>query len=114
MNSFASKSSFRIAGLPPEETQRWQNKLNDLQSECGCAMGAVFLLLSGVVYVAYLVARPSSAPRSWWIDLGVGFLAVLFGALLGKALGIQRAQWRLKRDISRLKRRGVIVSPAGS
>ena len=97
-----SRYAVHAPELSPEENARWTGRLNDLAEECGCAMGARFV-------VAYLVA----APFAVWPAVGrhsiamtlVGVVVGLFiAAAAGKAAGIAIARVRLTRSLDQLRR----------
>ena len=93
------------AALPPDEAARWIEKLDKLQNECGCTVGARFLFAALVIYPAvwYWLLRPRFS--SLWYAALIGVAVLFLAAGLGKLTGILIARYRLRRVIRNLQAR---------
>lgn len=91
--------TIRLGGVMARhpERERWERELNRSYHACGCDTGAKGLLLALVPGVA---AGASGLSREAYTGLGaagVGLGFALAGAVLGKLVGLVRAQRRLSR-----------------
>lgn len=93
------------AALPPDEAARWIEKLNKLQSECGCDFGARVFFAALVIYPAvwYWLLRPRLS--SFWYAALIGVVVLFLAAGLGKLTGILVARLRLRLAVRRLQAR---------
>jgi hypothetical protein len=91
------------AALPPGEAARWIEKLDKLQNECGCTVGARFFFTALLVYPAvwYWLLRPRLS--SLWYAALIGVVVLLLAAGLGKLTGILIARYRLRGAIQSLQ-----------
>ena len=92
-----------LSDLPREELVRWQILLNQRLSACGCSEGAILLLASTIAYISYLLFTRSQFSSIGWNEVGIGFGIIFLASLLGKFLGLIRAQIQLSRLVSKLK-----------
>ena len=93
------------AALPPDEAARWIEKLDKLQGECGCDIGARVFFAALVIYPAvwYWLLRPRLS--SLWYAALIGVVVLFLAAGLGKLTGILVARFRLRRAIHTLQAR---------
>src|SRR6267142_1541998 len=87
----------QISGLPREKSLEWEVKLNSFLHECGCSLGAKFVILALAVSILL-----QSFQSSWAIIHWPGFLlrtlAAAFAAGgIGKLIGIGVARVQLKK-----------------
>lgn len=105
------KPPFRI-GIPQlsvRENAAWENRLQELSSQCGCTAGTVGLTLFVLASLAYLLWIASRATADVPLHAGSStalgglFLAGLIGsALLGKLIGLTFAMLRFRQTCRRL------------
>jgi hypothetical protein len=85
----------------PEATRRqWERQINRSYFACGCDASALGLIAGVAGYGLWMALRPDGFGAASWRDLGVGFVAVLATAFMGKLVGLARAQMRLSRTIA--------------
>ena len=87
----------QIPGLPREKSLEWQLKLNALLRECGCSLGAKFVLLAVVGSIIWQSLRLEWELASWPRFLLLILAAMFIAGCLGKAIGIGVARTRIKR-----------------
>lgn len=98
-----------LAAFPPDEAALWIDKFDELENECGCAVGARFFFAALLAYSAiwYWLIRPNHA--SLWYGALIGFVVLFLAAGLGKLTGILIARSSLRRTarslLARLKER---------
>src|SRR5262245_11889547 len=86
---------------PQQERARWESRLLEAYSDCGCDAGGVALLVALAV-IAFVSFAMHAAP-SW--RAGVTAMSFCFvAAMLGKLAGLAAARLRLSRDIRQLAR----------
>lgn len=82
----------RVPEINEESALSLQSLINRHLSACGCAEGAVFLLIGACGYIVYVfVTGAAGSPLGWstlWMGLGVTCIA----AMLGKLAGLVRSQ----------------------
>jgi len=88
--------------LKPIETFYFQSKINRYYNDCGCSIGALFILLSTPTYVIYTCFFSN---YNWVIStkLGVGMFVFLGSAIIGKLIGIYYSRLQLKKTIRHIK-----------
>ncbi len=77
-----------------EEILRCTTRFKKYSSDCGCSMGAMFLLASVAIYLAYLVVSQdwrTHFPR----QLLFGIVLIFISSALGKLIGIGLARLKL-------------------
>lgn len=100
---FKGTVALALTELSPEENLAFQTRLNGLFGACGCRTGAVGSLAALALVVIGAVS--GSAPL---VDLGavatvgVGSLAFLAGAALGKGAGLVHAHLQLRQTLAEL------------
>jgi len=96
--------SVQLIQLGERERAKWQDRLNARVRDCGCGVGAIFAMLSGlIVFIFSLIGRSVSLgllTRS----AGEALLSAFILGLAGKFLGLWIAKARLKRDCRQLLR----------
>jgi hypothetical protein len=85
--------------IDPGQRVRWEKRLTDTHTECGCHMGGAALLAALVAAVVYASAFADS--RSWKTAV-IGFIACVTAAVVGKLAGISFARVRLWRYARRV------------
>lgn len=76
-----------------------QGKLNAYYFECGCGLGALFLVFT---IISLIIIAVNSANLGWQ-DFVFGAVISISGALAGKVIGLTLAFRKLKKVISRLR-----------
>jgi hypothetical protein len=89
--------------IDPGHRAKWEKRLTDTYTDCGCHMGGAALLAALVAAVVYASAFAGS--RSWKTAV-IGFIACIFAAVVGKLAGISFARVKLWRYVRRV---GVIL-----
>jgi hypothetical protein len=95
------------ADLSPEMRDRFERRLNTLYNDCGCATGAIFLLVGLAASAAWIIL----AGRFTFTATGLGFLLAIAFSLVGKLAGLTISSWRLDcaiRELRQVWRNGVI------
>ena len=77
-----------------EKHETWQRELNRNYHACGCDTGAKGLLIG--LFAGLIVAAMSDSVRQ---TAGIVFVAAIAGAIIGKLVGLARAQVRLMQTI---------------
>lgn len=80
-----------------ENREKWQRELNRSYHACGCDTGAKGVLIG--LLAGLIAAGLDGAPWLSWQAAGVVFGPALAGALIGKIIGLVRAQFRLTRTV---------------
>ena len=70
-------------------------KIKQLSSECGCSMGAKFMLGSTAIVGIYFVFFGEIVFPKILIDVFIGFIMIFISSAAGKILGIGLAKLRL-------------------
>lgn len=73
--------------------------------DCGCPMGAAFLIVSLALAVAYVASAPAAGFGSMLARVVVAVLFVFVASVVGKLLGIAVARFRLARLTRELTQR---------
>lgn len=104
-NDPIDRAKASAAVLPPDEAARWVERLDELQDECGCTVGARFFFTALVGYpvIWYWLLRPR-LPSLWYAAL-VGVVVIFIAAGLGKLTGILLARRSLRLAIRSLQAR---------
>ena len=90
------------ATLPQDKRQAWERQINRHLRACACAESSFGLLLGLIGYVVYLLWRWSAGAELGWSALGWGVLFVSICALMGKWLGLVRAEMRYRDLVRRI------------
>lgn len=87
--------------IAPEQARAWERQLNSLQRACGCEAAGIGLAIGAVIAFAW-----------WWLtdaDVATGVavtrsVALVFGAaIIGKVIGLWRAERRLQRLVTEIR-----------
>jgi hypothetical protein len=93
-----------IAGIPPEQSLRWESRLNTLLRECGCTLGARFSAAALFASIIWQFLQHAWNLPSWPAFLLRTGLAVFIAGGLGKLAGLGLAEFRIRCISSRLTR----------
>jgi len=96
--------------LEPAEAQIWRIKLEKLQADCGCGVGAVLMIAGFSTWVLYTAMEHAERTLGANILLGLGVL--IASAAIGKAIGLFIARLRLELMLRKLEQK--IISGAAS
>lgn len=97
-----SAASLMSAGIPADEAEYWVSRIRSLSRECGCSLGARFMVAALVLYPAAWLWTLRSFLAIWQALLVAA--AVVFSAMgLGKLLGVLFARLRLRRVARQLQ-----------
>lgn len=96
-------SALNLRAMLPDEAEYWLARVKSLCTDCGCRVGAAFLLAAFVLYplLWYWFAYPLQSVR-WYLIPG-WISAAFLSAVLGKAIGIGSARWRLRLLVRRVR-----------
>lgn len=87
--------------LAPERARAWEHRLNRLYRACGCEAAGMGLA-AGLIIAAISWAL-SDAPVTNAVALTRGLVIVFAAAIIGKGIGLWRAQQRLNRLIAEIR-----------
>lgn len=85
-----------------DEIMRDSTRIKKLSTECGCSLGAWFMLAAFGFLSVHTVFFYTPQFPGIVLDLAVGLLIVFAAGILGKATGIGLAKWRLAALIKKL------------
>lgn len=94
----------RIPGLSQEDSRHWEGLLNARFNECGCKMGAAFVLFGLIGSALWQSLRSGWGFLHWPWFLFRTFLAMLLCGLFGKLIGIGYARLHLRRIASQIQK----------
>jgi hypothetical protein len=103
-SSMLSKSApvvVRIPGINEEAALSLQALINRYLPNCGCAEGAVFLLVGSSGYIAFAFLGGTGSSSFGWSTLWIGLGVACIAAMLGKLAGLIRSQFMLRKLIRR-------------
>jgi hypothetical protein len=87
----------RVPGLPIEKSLHWELELNANLRECGCSLGAKFVLIGLAASVVWQFVFLSWDISHWpWFFVRT-ILTMLVSGAAGKLLGIALAKARIRR-----------------
>jgi len=94
MNKIIFRIENALSTWSGDEQQKFAyfNKAKELNNECGCSWGGLFLVAAMIVFAAYLLLTPQLEPLR---TLMFGSLFIFGTAILGKLLGLGVARVRL-------------------
>jgi hypothetical protein len=88
--------------VPQDKRQSWERQINRHLRACACAESSLGLLIGLLGYVLYLAWRWSAGAEVGWNALGWGILVVFLCALIGKWIGLVRAEMRYRDLVRRI------------
>jgi hypothetical protein len=91
-----------IRGLTEDELVSWQTKLNSFVNECGCSLGAKFMLGFVTIYLAIIVVWPNLIAETLLYKILIGFAILISGAIIGKVMGITMAKINFRKSCKQL------------
>jgi hypothetical protein len=91
-------------GVSKDKKETWERDINRNLRACGCAESSAFILSALVGYGLYLLWRWSAGGQLGWRHLGWGVLVLVVAALIGKGLGLLRAESRYRELVQRIAR----------
>jgi hypothetical protein len=91
-----------IPGLPAEKTAAWETALNEQLRQCGCSLGAKFVVLGLALAVAYQFLVSTWQPSHLLAFLLRTLAFMLVGGIAGKVLGLSLARKRITEIEERL------------
>lgn len=86
----------RIPGLPVETSKKWESKLNSCLKECGCSLGAKFVIAAFGASVIWQSIYSFWSFSHWPVFFVRTFLAVIVAGAIGKFVGIARAKAEIR------------------
>lgn len=98
-----SLGPIHIAGkdVTPERARMWERQLNTLQRACGCEAAGMGLAVG--LAIAVIAWWSSDAAVTTGVAVARGLVIVFAAAIIGKGVGLWRAQQRLNRLISEIR-----------
>jgi hypothetical protein len=105
-----------IALLPRGDAERARRRLDQLEQACACGFGVVGAFAALALYAPGVALWLDLTANNAWMFGAIGFAVSVFGAGLGKALGLIRARSQRKRLLDELYSRVAILdgSPSGA
>ncbi len=100
--SVTGRIKLEVNQLKPEETLKFERKINNWHNACGCETGALFSMISIACFAIY--AFINVMPFNW-ILVRTSLIIFLMAALFGKITGILIAKFRLKRTVKQLMKK---------
>lgn len=91
-----------IAGVPPDQSLRWESRLNSHLRECGCALGAKLSAAALLASIVWQFVHHAWGLSHWPAFLFRTAVVVLAAGGLGKLLGLSFAEFEIRRISSRL------------
>jgi hypothetical protein len=88
--------------VPKDKKDAWERDINRNLHACGCAESSVLILLGLAGYCAYLLWRWSAGGQIGWRHLGWGLLVLAVAAVIGKGVGLLRAETRYRELVRRI------------
>jgi hypothetical protein len=88
--------------IPADQLLQWELDLNRHLRDCGCSLGAVFVLLTFAVWLVLLLAQLPSSFADWFWMLARMIVLVALGGGLGKIAGLARARFSILTIIRRM------------
>jgi len=88
----------RALNLYPEHSSHIlqdMERIKQLSTECGCSMGAKFMLVSTGIVGIYIVFFNKFVFPKILMDILIGFTIIFVSSMIGKMLGIGLAKLRL-------------------
>jgi len=82
----------RVAGLPIKTSRQWEMKLNTALQECGCSLGAKFVIGAFVASLIWQSTFSFWSISHWPAFLLRAFSLILLGGAAGKSIGLARAR----------------------
>lgn len=104
----------RIPGLSQEDTRHWEPLLNTRFNECGCKMGAAFVLFALIGSVIWQSLSSGWGFLHWPWFLFRTFLAMFLCGLFGKLSGIGYARLHLRRIAGQIQKLARTAEKGGS
>lgn len=108
---WTERVTLALESLEPMEQREWEQRINRHFRACGCGSAAAGLSLAFVIGAALAVINDDLLSRRPLLVTGLGLLALLVAAGLGKAFGLWVARIRLKSAVAALRRR--LIPPEG-
>lgn len=97
--------AFSFSELSDSENEKWEKKILKEYYACGCKTGSLFLMVSLITTIAYLVLHKIMDPAFFITPKIIlyALLIVFIASGMGKAIGLFIAKLRLTQNIRRLK-----------
>ena len=90
--------------LPKEQRDAWEREINSKLHACGCAEASVGMLVGLFGVLAFLIVRWAGGAGFAWSDLGWAFAILFMASLVGKMVGLARAETRYRDLVRRIGR----------
>jgi hypothetical protein len=100
--AFLGGIALELSALNPQESVRWQRRLNRYYFDCGCSGGAVGMLSMMTAYVVLTVWRHPQLTGIGWKDVMWGLVTAAVSSVVGQVLGLRHAKKQLLRSIEQL------------
>ena len=114
LNLAKTHSGGRVLLEFPQLTQReaayWESRINAQRDDCGCSLGAKFLLVGAVLYCFSLWITPQDFLLDIWVRVLLGVPVALIAAGIGKGTGLFLARVKLQKTLTRLSFRLITQS----
>lgn len=98
-----SRILLELNELSHAETVEWELRLNKYRADCGCATGALVMLVSVTLYGIGLWFGVDGLPSGLWTRIGTGLAVLCSGVVIGKTVGIAWARHNFKGSVEKLE-----------
>jgi hypothetical protein len=95
---------FNLDGLTPEENNYWEKRINRLNTDCGCSIGAAALCVMAILYPSVLILGGHHKPGRLGLEAVIGIVFIMAFAGLGKSIGLLRSHRLLRSSLVSLTR----------
>jgi len=99
------KIDLQVPGLAIGERSYWTMRLNQYRRACGCEVGSVACVLALVGFILFVLLHNGPNTLGLLSCLFLGFGIVIAAGVLGKALGLLYARYRLSATLSAIRKR---------
>jgi hypothetical protein len=93
----------RVPRLAQGESRQLEARVNSYLRECGCSLGAKFMLLGFFVSTVWQFVDRAWSLAYWPGFLLRTFLVVLLAGAFGKSVGLMRAKFGMRRVVGRVR-----------
>lgn len=90
----------KIPGLDPDVAARLESSINASLSECGCQLGALFLVVAVTTAAVYNVMQWRAVSEAPIATIGTELIIAFVASGIGRAAGLARARHGLRKTLS--------------
>jgi hypothetical protein len=97
LNNELKTYTFNLTEFSVEENQRISGQVTEYHNACGCNTGSLTMTITLVSAVSYFFISGGTISTLSGNDILLGSGITIAGALVGKAIGLLQARWKLIR-----------------